>query len=300
MAKASSKSLLIAKILISLIFLFFIFKFKINLKDLIFAWGKINANLLFFAFAATAIVILIKAIKWQLLINLSLHSNITYKDSLISYLFGLGPALLTPGKIGEFFRITVIKNLSKIALAELFIIDKITEFIVIFLISSIGAYLLHYKTIAILCITIFLISVVIFSLRQQYILIIKKLIFKFSKRELIFDLGKITLSNFLIYTFLSGLSLFFDIVAFHFIINSFERLSFSHSLLIFPIILIAAVIPISISGLGARETAAIYLLGNFSISARASFNASLLIFFIGSVIPAIIGISMRWSEWVNR
>jgi len=299
LAKASSKSLFIIKILISVLFLSFIFKFKVNVKELIIIWKKINTNLLFFALAATTIVILIKAIKWQLLINWTLHANIRYKDSLISYLFGLAPALLTPGKIGEFLRITTIKNLPKIALAELFIIDKITEFIILFFFASIGAYLLHYKIISILCIIIFFISLAIFPLRQQYIHIIKKLIFKILKKELIFDPGKIRLSNFLIYVFLAGLSLFFDIAAFYFIINSFERLSFSHSLLIFPIILITAVIPISISGLGVRETAAIYLLANFNINAQASFNASLLIFLIGSVIPAFIGMSIKWVEWRN-
>lgn len=296
----SNKFFIILKILISVLLILFIFKFKLNINDLLLAWRKANINFLLLALISTAGVVLIKAIKWQLIINQNLHSNINYKDSLTSYLFGLGPALFTPGKLGEILRISKIKNLPKITLSELFIVDKITEFSVIFFLSSIGAYLIHLKMIAEICLAIFLVSNLIFFWRQSAIAIIKKLILKFSKKEINFNSTEISSSNYLLYTFLAGSSLFLDITAFYFILNAFEKLSFSHSLLVFPIIMISAVIPISLFGLGVRETTAIYLLANFNISSQASFNSSILIFVIGSVIPALVGVFIGDSWKISQ
>lgn len=60
-------------------------------------------------------------------------------------------------------------------------------------------------------------------------------------------------------------------------------------IMILPIVNIAALIPISIAGLGTREVVFVAMLSPFGVSAATAYAVSLLAFFIGAVVPALPG-----------
>ena len=52
----------------------------------------------------------------------------------------------------------------------------------------------------------------------------------------------------------------------------------------------SGLLPISVSGLGVRENLAVFFLSKYGVPAYAAVGASLFIFFINAIIPALIGL----------
>lgn len=234
-------------------------------------------------------LLIVKSFRWQLLIALTLRKKAYYKECFFSYLYGLAPGLLTPGRVGEVFRIMPLVRFQKKRLAELFVIDKYIEIISLFMLANFGSYLLKLNKLFIATLSMFIILIILFFAREKWVGILGKMIYKLTRKELDLIFKEVKMKHFIYYLILSVVALFFDVSAFYFIINAMRVLDFGVCLLVFPVMLVAAVLPISISGIGLREAVAIYFLSFFHIPSEVSFNASILIFVIGSIIPAVIG-----------
>ncbi len=85
------------------------------------------------------------------------------------------------------------------------------------------------------------------------------------------------------------LFIFITVLQYVLIINQYQLLRITDALKSVPLILTANTIPITFSGLGLRESFAMYTLNEYGIQVEVAITASLLIFFINSVIPAFIG-----------
>lgn len=79
------------------------------------------------------------------------------------------------------------------------------------------------------------------------------------------------------------------VVQYYTLINSSEDLSFFSTVVSASLVWGSGLIPISVSGLGVRENVAVFILGRFGISAATAVAASLLIFTINVLVPAMIG-----------
>ena len=62
---------------------------------------------------------------------------------------------------------------------------------------------------------------------------------------------------------------------------------------VFPLVLMTNILPITIGNLGIREGTTIFLLDTFGISSEIAFNISIILFFMHSIIPAIIGLLLN-------
>ncbi len=82
---------------------------------------------------------------------------------------------------------------------------------------------------------------------------------------------------------------FLTVLQYFIIINQFFPAAFGNILITVPLILVANLIPVTYAGLGLRETFAIHLLRNYQIQPEFAVTASLLIFILNSVVPALIG-----------
>jgi len=287
--KNQKKIYLVIKIILSFSLLLFLFRIKLNVQDLWLILQKARFTLLLLSLLPTIIIVLIKTWKWQLMVTDTFKCPLRFKESLFSYLFGLAPGLLTPGRIGEILRITLISKLSKVKLGELFVIDKYIELSTLFLAGALGSYLMKLDTIFRLALFSFVLCMLLFVVRKKWVPPLLGFVSRTFHVHLRIEFQDILFGRFLLYVMLSAIALFLDIFTFYLIVNSFQDFHFAEALIIFPLLLLAAVMPISISGLGVRETAAIYLMSLFAVSPEISFNASLLIFVIGSVLPALAG-----------
>jgi uncharacterized membrane protein YbhN (UPF0104 family) len=75
-----------------------------------------------------------------------------------------------------------------------------------------------------------------------------------------------------------------------YLLNLSFDITFFQTTLVTVFILGAGLIPISVSGLGIRENLAVFFLSRFAIPGYSAVAVSLLVFFINSVIPAVIGV----------
>jgi len=86
-----------------------------------------------------------------------------------------------------------------------------------------------------------------------------------------------------------AITMFLTITQYFLVINSFYSLSIPHTTVAVPLILAASIIPITISGLGLRETFAIEVLDKYGIIPEVAVACSLTIFAVNNIIPALIG-----------
>ena len=73
------------------------------------------------------------------------------------------------------------------------------------------------------------------------------------------------------------------------LLNGSYTISFFNTMIAVIFIWGAGLIPISVSGVGVRENVAVFLLARYAIPDSAAVGFSLLIFFLNTIIPAIIG-----------
>jgi glycosyltransferase 2 family protein len=89
---------------------------------------------------------------------------------------------------------------------------------------------------------------------------------------------------------LSLLSTVLDLLTFFFVLRALHAVDFSVVLATFPWIVMAGDLPVSVSGLGARETIAGLLLARFAVAPPVALDASLLYFALTALLPALLGV----------
>lgn len=84
------------------------------------------------------------------------------------------------------------------------------------------------------------------------------------------------------------------IAQYHCFVNAFTPANASASMLCVPIVLFvkSVLLPISIADLGVRESASVFFYMRTGVPATAALNASLCIFAVNIVVPALLGIAM--------
>ena len=98
----SKKYRFMIKILFTVVISYFIIHL-LDYNKLIFALSIANKEFLFFVLLTVPVWIWLKSLKWKILLS-SLYSETSIWLACKSFLGGLGPGLLTPGKIGELTR----------------------------------------------------------------------------------------------------------------------------------------------------------------------------------------------------
>ncbi len=88
------------------------------------------------------------------------------------------------------------------------------------------------------------------------------------------------------------------ILQYHCFVNAFAPAPLTASALCVPIVLFvkSIILPISVGDLGIRESASVFFYAHAGIPAAASLNASLCIFAVNIVVPALLGISALFTS----
>ena len=88
------------------------------------------------------------------------------------------------------------------------------------------------------------------------------------------------------------------ILQYHCFVNAFTDAPLTASALCVPIVLFvkSIILPISIGDLGIRESASVFFYTRAGVTAAASLNASLCVFTVNIVVPALLGISALFTS----
>lgn len=242
--------------------------------------------------------LLLEAKKWQLLARSA--QPLTFKEALASYLGGIAFSMVTPNRLGEYpGRMLYLKRKNTIRLVSVSILGALTQMLTLFIFGTIGLvfYCINFYQpfvgiLLIIAIAITVILAIAFWNFEAWMPLIerikwlkrfrvyKTLLKKFTKREQTVILG-ISLLRYSIYTAQYLFLLYWMNVNMPF----FE--GYWMSALFFWVI---TVIPsITLVELGERGQVGLYLFHNFSDNTVGILAATVGIWFINLVLPAIIG-----------
>ena len=211
-----------------------------------------------------------------------------------SYVLAVAPInLFVPSKGGEFGKAYFLKNRIKYSnTLKIVIIEKFFDVIALLTIGLAGSIYLKLKYIILVFLGFLSILLFIPLIMINYELKTKIHIFnKIIKNIKAFKL-KIKNPRMMLFLFLNSLSiwLLFSFVIFIVFASIGSSAEFSIIMVVYPLSIIVGLIPITMSGLGTRDAAFVYLFGYFGIIEEHAIIVSLSYFLLSYLLPAVIGI----------
>jgi uncharacterized protein (TIRG00374 family) len=243
-------------------------------------------------------------LKWRYLLK-NRFPEVTDREAFGSLLFGYTLGLITPGRLGELGRGLFFTKQNKLTVTGLNILDKLANQVVFFTLGGIALALFVFqhgiwnaqKAFPLLAtggVLLLLLWMLILNPRR-----VKKILTKISGKSTpgakIHSLAAaydfITLKDSIVVMGLSLLWVLVITVQYHILVLAFTKVSPWESLLaVSAILMVKTLLPFTFGDLGIREGVAVFFYSQFQVSPAAVFNASLLIFLINFLIPAISGI----------
>ncbi len=261
------------KILVSFLILYFVFQ-KINLEALLDIISQVNYLFLFLAVIAFILSQFISSLRLDIFWK-SIGVNISRKYNWQLYLLGMYYNILLPGGIGgDGYKIYTLNKQFEIKKKDLFIallFDRLIGLLALFSLLCLGLSALYAFPYT----------------KHSYLLILPAILFFYFIYSKWF---KYFLDSLLPSYFLSLIIQFLQLLSAYMILTSLHvSSSILNYLCVFLLSSIAAVIPITFGGAGARELTFIYCATAFSIDTNIAVSMS-LIFYIISVVVSLSGV----------
>lgn len=239
-------------------------------------------------------------IKWLYLVRLA-YPVATHRQVGGSLFLGFALGMITPGRLGELGRGFYFPSQERATLTGLNVLDKLANQIIFLTLGTMALVAilmtisgeLAWLTIpsAAGCLAIwFLIFFRQFTAKALRWLT-AKIAPKIWIRQVIEAYHLLKFGHSMVLVFWSLIWTFVIILQYHLLVRAFTPASVISSLQAVPATLyIKTLLPFTFGDLGIREGIAVYFYGLFDISSAAVFNASLCIFFINFLLPALIGL----------
>jgi len=300
------------------ILLFIFILTRIDLSSLFEIFLGINLFLLCCALIVNGIAIVVKSFKWKLIVS-TLKKEISLSLSIRAFLIGFSFSVLTPAKLGDFVRAFYIRDeqctLGK-ALSSV-VTDRLIDIVTLFSFAFIGiliySFVFHREILS-----VSLLVVLALSIASAVYIVTRKDLLTWLLRPF-FNIfiphhHKKTVSEYY-HDFFSGLSVFFQNKKIFFlviivgIVSWFPPIVYAWLLalslgisveltffvLVIPIISLLDLLPISISGIGTRDAALIFLFGLQGIPPESAVAFSLLYLFMSYWLVALVG-ALFWIQ----
>jgi len=273
-----NKLLFVFKYLIGLILLGWILA-RVDRTQMILTLTNISLPVLGAILSVAVLNLLSQFLRWRFLVdNHSNHYN--KKDLIPSFFAGFAFRLIIPGGHAEITKVFLLPG-RKRGKVVAFGIEKFFQTYIKFILILIALppvfpeYQISLWSLAGIGIVAYFFFPLIFRLS-----IMKQ-----------FQEKKINYNLIFIRTLLYSLAIFGCLILQYFILlNEFHNIGIWGTVLTVIFIWGAGLLPISVSGLGVRENLAVFFLARFGIPDYVAVGTALFIFFINSIIPAIIGL----------
>ena len=282
-----------------------------------------NADFLLLGLALLIVLftVLLKGLKWGLLLR-PFGKKLAVLDCSRIFLIGFFLSVLTPGRVGDLARALYLKDRMKFGQAlSTVILDRLVDLTVLFFSGILAAiaFSLVFKQqvislplavifIAFFALALFLVSrqkLMRFILRPFFNLFIpaslkpkaSESFASFFEALRIFAKKPFTL---LAVFLLSIAAIFLSSIAFWLIALALGlKIGFALALIAVPIIALADLLPITVSGIGARELLLIFMFSFASVSAESAVAVSIVYFIIGYISVALAGFAFFLKEPVK-
>lgn len=270
----------VVKILLTSLILFFIFR-KVDFSNVLHDFSKISVATLLILIITTIIKLSIQYSNWKKYLTLNPEYKSGRHEIMKSYFIGMALHFLLPAGIGFFGKMFFVNNKKSatafsVGVERIFITWKNVFF------ASLAA-IFYFQNVSKLftipiCIIIFFVPLIIYNI--SHIIANKNI------KQYFNNYRKITPTIILLQIMFAFVSFF----QYFILMNNFIKVSFYKILISVPLIHFSHILPISFSGFGVREVFAIEVFSKFNISPETAVTTTFTIFFINTVIPALIGL----------
>ena len=268
------KSTLVFKIIISILFLIFLF-FIIKPQQILGALRDADILWILLALLLLPLNLFLQSMRWKFLVTLS-KEKVSNKEIIYSILYSFSYSIFTPARLGEIGRAFHIANSKKDEMVVLAFYEKFFAFcsLLLFGLISLSFYQSFYYLIAV-------VAVLLLMSFSKYIAQHLPYFKKFTSILQKVHIAKIFL--------ISLLFVFVYIFQFYLILNAFRQVNIFSSFFFISIVMLVNAVPITFSGLGLRELASVYFFKQLLMSTGQAASASLLLFAINILIPTLCG-----------
>lgn len=309
-----SKNTLInlAKILIAAGLLFYLIS-SVEYDQIFFAINNANILVIGIVFFMGILNIFLQYSKWRLTCGEVLEVNDNSK-AFRSLFYGFSAGIITPLRIGEYFgRAIEFKDKSIVQVTVATLVDKFFPLLIIVSLGSISSLLFIYFYFEVSIYIVLSLFVLIFTLLYLFILLLLSKRFwdnilfsrlnSSKKFKSLFDKLKVfkRLDRNYSYRMMAISFLFYVCILIQY---ALLVTAFSHQFDFFNYLWAAGLTiftktiipPVSLGELGIREGASVYFITQMSGTAAVGFNASIFLFIINLLIPALIGVGMSFTK----
>ena len=242
-----------------------------------------DKTFLLFAMALAPVYVFIRMLKWFLLVR-QVDEHIRLKDQVSDYLWGMAIGLVTPGRIGELTRVRNL-NVSKKRSAGLFILEKFLEVSVLAILCLTSLILQRLVPLWVLFAGFAGVLIMFFLIPKAVGLLPERL------KEIESAIVQLKISG---CTFCSFLCFAIFCVQVFIVLKSMNDAISPEVIVLFPIILLGNLLPVTIGGFGMREAFAILILRPQNISSEVAMSSMAVVGLLDLVFPALIGIFMNF------
>jgi uncharacterized protein (TIRG00374 family) len=292
--------------------LFIVILSRINLGALADILSHTSIFFLILALMVNCIAIILKAQKWKIIVN-SIKPDFSLTESIKAFFVGFAFSTVTPAKLGDFVKILYIND-DRCGLGKCIssvVIDRLIDIILLFSIAFIGilgfSVFYHIEILSISTILLIIAGIaagLYIVLHRPLLSILLRPFFSIFVPGHLKDKISLYYDDFFrgLFTFSRDHARFFSSVAVGiiswippFIYGYLLALSIGIDtgvlffVLIIPVLSLLDLLPISISGIGTRDVALIFLFGLKGISPEQAVAFSLLYLFMSYWFIALIG-----------
>jgi len=201
--------------------------------------------------------------------------------------------LLTPGRVGEFGRIAFIQSGQKSALLGIAFVDKVIDLEVTLFLGIFSVYFLGWFGPVLIIFCFVVIGLICIFSPNLFLGLFSKVIvylpFANTINKIITGMRNIPPKTLFLCLFYRLLASGIDIIQFYLLINSFHPIRIQDVFIAYPLIILSNILPLTIGGIGVRETISMLILQRFAIPFEVAVNASFLLFCVNTLLPGLLG-----------
>ncbi|HEY3360713.1 MAG TPA: lysylphosphatidylglycerol synthase transmembrane domain-containing protein [Methanosarcina sp.] len=267
---------------------------KLDVNTLYETFTQTNISLLSISLPFIVLMYLVKARKWQALLN-CINVKVPTRRSLDIILIGTFYGAITPGRTGEVSRSFYLNAESSRSIPTV-IMDRIIDMICLMILSVLSIVLffndknliyLMASVMAIFAAGMFIITnekivTLVFGMfsqnteyKENYIKTIKEIA---GNKKVIFSVFSLTFGYYLL-----------NLIVYWIVIKSLNPSLNSLLMFSLPIVVVLGNFPISISGFGVRELVSVTIFHMLNESSAYGFSCSIILYFLTTLLPAVFG-----------
>ncbi|MBI4852802.1 MAG: flippase-like domain-containing protein [Acidobacteria bacterium] len=282
----------IIKLLLTLVVLGLLFT-QVDLKTLLTVISKVKLEWIFFAITLSTLMVIVRWFNWHLLVKTGFGET-DYKETFASLLGSMSFALVTPARVGDLSRVAFLKSGRRLEASGLVLVDRFIDLSVVLILGTIGMLIFFgTKTLPLLLFANIFLFVGIFKL-DFFLKLGAKLIphkkIQSITSDAILGLSRLSLRALAINLSLTVILNLLDILSLYVLVRALGINNFKAVVFAYPLVMLSTLLPITISGIGVRESTSVALFALFSIAKEVAFNATFLAYLINSLFPALVGL----------